>query len=100
MPKYWRWRDPPVPLKRRGEPPDRLSPRKSRTDPINPSDKRDLDRPDTALLAGSGASRYGDGCRIHRSNYPMPLLYSSDQQVLIVGAVTSLIRADVYKWAR
>jgi hypothetical protein len=30
----------------------------------------------------------------------MPLLYSSDQQVLIVGAVTSLIRADVYKWAR
>jgi multiple sugar transport system permease protein len=30
--------------------------------------------------------------------YPMAFLYSSDQQVLTVGTVTSLIRADVYKW--
>jgi multiple sugar transport system ATP-binding protein len=30
--------------------------------------------------------------------YPMTFLYSSDQQVLTVGTVTSLIRADVYKW--
>ena len=28
----------------------------------------------------------------------MAFLYSSDQQVLTVGTVTSLIRADVYKW--
>ena len=30
--------------------------------------------------------------------YPLAFLYSSDQQVLTVGTVTSLIRADVYKW--
>jgi multiple sugar transport system permease protein len=30
--------------------------------------------------------------------YPMAFLYSSDQQVLTVGTVTSLIRGDVYKW--
>ena len=30
--------------------------------------------------------------------YPMAFLYSSDQQVLTVGTVTSLIRADVYQW--
>ena len=30
--------------------------------------------------------------------YPMAFLYSADQQVLTVGTVTSLIRADVYKW--
>src|ERR1700721_3370799 len=30
--------------------------------------------------------------------YPMAVLYSADQQVLTVGTVTSLIRADVYKW--
>jgi hypothetical protein len=30
--------------------------------------------------------------------YPMAFLYSSDQLVLTVGTVTSLIRADVYKW--
>jgi multiple sugar transport system permease protein len=30
--------------------------------------------------------------------YPMTFLYSADQQVLTVGTVTSLIRADVYKW--
>ncbi|HVV62577.1 MAG TPA: carbohydrate ABC transporter permease [Pseudolabrys sp.] len=30
--------------------------------------------------------------------YPIAFLYSSDQQVLTVGTVTSLIRADVYKW--
>ena len=30
--------------------------------------------------------------------YPMTFLYSSDQQVLTVGTVTSLIKADVYKW--
>src|SRR3569832_2086202 len=30
--------------------------------------------------------------------YPMAFLFSSDQQVLTVGTVTSLIRADVYKW--
>ena len=30
--------------------------------------------------------------------YPRAFLYSSDQQVLTVGTVTSLIRADVYKW--
>ena len=29
--------------------------------------------------------------------YPMAFLYSSDQQVLTVGTVTSLIRADVYQ---
>ena len=28
----------------------------------------------------------------------MAFLYSSDQLVLTVGTVTSLIRADVYKW--
>ena len=28
----------------------------------------------------------------------MTFLYSSDQQVLTVGTVTSLIRGDVYKW--
>jgi multiple sugar transport system permease protein len=30
--------------------------------------------------------------------YPMTFLYSADQQVLTVGTVTSLIKADVYKW--
>jgi multiple sugar transport system permease protein len=30
--------------------------------------------------------------------YPMAFLYSADQQVLTVGTVTSLIKADVYKW--
>ena len=30
--------------------------------------------------------------------YPMAYLYSSDQQVLTVGTVTSLIRGDVYQW--
>jgi len=30
--------------------------------------------------------------------YPMAFLYSSDQLVLTVGTVTSLIRADVYQW--
>jgi len=30
--------------------------------------------------------------------YPMAFLYSSDQLVLTVGTVTSLIRGDVYKW--
>jgi multiple sugar transport system permease protein len=30
--------------------------------------------------------------------YPMAFLYSADQQVLTVGTVTSLIRADVYQW--
>ncbi len=30
--------------------------------------------------------------------YPLAFLYSSDQQVLTVGTVTSLIRADVYQW--
>jgi len=30
--------------------------------------------------------------------YPMAFLYSSDQQVLTVGTVTSLIRGDVYQW--
>ena len=30
--------------------------------------------------------------------YPLAFLYSADQQVLTVGTVTSLIRADVYKW--
>src|SRR6202795_1159114 len=30
--------------------------------------------------------------------YPMAFLYSSDQQVLTVGTVTSLIRANVYQW--
>ena len=30
--------------------------------------------------------------------YPMAFLYSSGQQVLTVGTVTSLIRADVYQW--
>jgi len=30
--------------------------------------------------------------------YPMAFLYSSGEQVLTVGTVTSLIRADVYKW--
>jgi len=30
--------------------------------------------------------------------YPLAFLYSSDQQVLTAGTVTSLIRADVYKW--
>jgi multiple sugar transport system permease protein len=30
--------------------------------------------------------------------YPLAFLYSSDQQVLTVGTVQSLIRADVYKW--
>ena len=30
--------------------------------------------------------------------YPMAFLYSSDQQVLTVGTVTSLSRADVYHW--
>ncbi|MGA7154231.1 MAG: carbohydrate ABC transporter permease [Pseudolabrys sp.] len=30
--------------------------------------------------------------------YPMACVFSSDQQVLTVGTVTSLIRADVYKW--
>ena len=30
--------------------------------------------------------------------YPIAFLYSSDQQVLTVGTVTSLIRADVYQW--
>jgi multiple sugar transport system permease protein len=30
--------------------------------------------------------------------YPMAFLYSSNQQVLTVGTVTSLIRADVYQW--
>ena len=30
--------------------------------------------------------------------YPMAFLYSSDQQVLTVGTVTSLIRGDVFKW--
>jgi multiple sugar transport system permease protein len=30
--------------------------------------------------------------------YPMALLFSSDQQVLTVGTVTSLIRGDVYQW--
>src|SRR5262245_18412241 len=30
--------------------------------------------------------------------YPMAFLYSADQQVPTVGTVTSLIRADVYKW--
>src|SRR5258708_16861435 len=30
--------------------------------------------------------------------YPMAFLYSADQQVLTVGTVTSLIRADVFQW--
>jgi multiple sugar transport system permease protein len=30
--------------------------------------------------------------------YPMAFLYSSHEQVLTVGTVTSLIRADVYQW--
>jgi multiple sugar transport system permease protein len=30
--------------------------------------------------------------------YPMAFLYSSNQQVLTVGTVTSLIRGDVYQW--
>jgi multiple sugar transport system permease protein len=30
--------------------------------------------------------------------YPRAFLYSADQQVLSVGTVTSLIRADVYQW--
>jgi len=30
--------------------------------------------------------------------YPMAYLYSSNQQVLTVGTVTSLIRGDVYQW--
>jgi len=30
--------------------------------------------------------------------YPMAFLYSADQQVLTVGTVTSLIKADVYQW--
>src|SRR5438094_2677323 len=30
--------------------------------------------------------------------YPMAFLFSADQQVLTVGTVTSLIKADVYKW--
>jgi multiple sugar transport system permease protein len=30
--------------------------------------------------------------------YPMVFLYSSDQQVLTVGTVTTLIRGDVYQW--
>ena len=30
--------------------------------------------------------------------YPIAFLFSSDQQVLTVGTVTSLIKADVYKW--
>jgi multiple sugar transport system permease protein len=30
--------------------------------------------------------------------YPMAFLYSSDQQVLTVGTVTSLVRADVFQW--
>jgi multiple sugar transport system permease protein len=30
--------------------------------------------------------------------YPLAFLYSSDQQVLTVGTVTSLIRGDVYQW--
>ena len=30
--------------------------------------------------------------------YPMAFLYSSDQQVLTVGTVTTLIRGDVYAW--
>jgi multiple sugar transport system permease protein len=30
--------------------------------------------------------------------YPIAFLYSSDQLVLTVGTVTSLIKADVYKW--
>ena len=30
--------------------------------------------------------------------YPMAFLYRADQQVLTVGTVTSLIKADVYKW--
>ena len=30
--------------------------------------------------------------------YPMAFLYSSNEQVLTVGTVTSLIRADVYQW--
>src|SRR5947207_6818403 len=30
--------------------------------------------------------------------YPIAFLFSADQQVLTVGTVTSLIKADVYKW--
>jgi hypothetical protein len=30
--------------------------------------------------------------------YPIAFLFSADRQVLTVGTVTSLIKADVYKW--
>ncbi len=32
--------------------------------------------------------------------YPMAFLYSSDQQVLTVGIVSSLIRGDVFQWGK
>lgn len=40
------------------------------------------------------------GAAFTEAIYPMAFLYSSDQQVLIVGAVTSRIHAEVCKWVR